>query len=506
MNSIKNAIVTVTLLAVGYGSYIVLSEPQAGPNPSAANTAGVGNANSEELPALEIDQHATTPPPLAAGLTTPPSDAVSLPPANTSQFELSPPKFASSEPSPNDARDAAVANSRMTESNASSLPPLPELMSAPTSSSGFANGPPQSKTYRDLAVENPPQLDLEPPRAAAESKFAPLQPLPGLAVEPSAEAPIEPAVSGPDGRAPLPLPESPANPVAIPNPLDKAPTKLVGPNDIDALPVAPAEKVTAILPPIDPSVGPIPPAPNEGSVAFEKVWSEVQELVRNQDSAKALRTLTPWSIDASLSGDQQARCFRLLDELAAIVIYSRASYLEPVYTVRAGETLDEISAAHGVPQELLAKINGVTAPYALSTGESLKVVRGPFRAEVSITNNRLTLYAGAYYAGRFEIAIGRDLPPEEAFYEVAEKSLGRNYFDRRSGSEVLRGQANNRYGDHWIGLRGEHITTGHSVGIHGRARQKESASQDLGCVSLDAIDASDVYSILSVGSRVQVRR
>ena len=84
------------------------------------------------------------------------------------------------------------------------------------------------------------------------------------------------------------------------------------------------------------------------------------------------------------------------------------------------------------------------------------------------------------------------------------KTMGRSYFDRRTGSEVLRGKPENRYGMHWLGLRGEHITTGHSVGIHGRG--EETPVGDIGCIGLDPRDAADVFTILSVGSRIQVRR
>lgn len=256
--------------------------------------------------------------------------------------------------------------------------------------------------------------------------------------------------------------------------------------------------------PLVPTAPVLPPATQQGNAAFEKVWDEVLKFEQVKDLGTALKLLTPWNVDSDLSDEQGIRCLRKLDELAGKVIYSRNSYLEPAYQVKAGETLDEIAAAYRVPLELLARINGIAAPYALSTGESLKVIRGPFRADVSLGNRELTLYTGAYYAGRFSVNVGRDLPPEEAFYEIAEKTAGRSYFDRRTGRELLRGQPENRYGNYWLGLRGQHITTGHRVGIHGRA--KTAAGEDVGCISLNENDAGDVFAILSVGSRIQVRR
>lgn len=534
MNSIKNAIVTVTLLAVGYGSYIVLSEPQPGDGQGAFGIVADPGIEtiSEGLPELEIDQQVNSLSPQDPTASQTPSDAPTFSPpanfsapqdlpdlANTSVPQLAAPT--SSRSSTNAVTRAAAPPSRFgavpdslpalnlespaVTTNAPAtpdfpeLPPLPDLIETPQDSRIASEPMPSSNP--SLSVEQPPQLEFNQPETTMPA--ATLSPSnEGTAPNLTIESPIERSVAGPDTRIdPAPLAEFPSHPNH--DAVGKSPANLVAPNEIDVQPVNQAT-VTAILPPIDPSVGPIPPAPNEGSVAFERTWGEVQEIVRNQDAATALRILTPWSSDANLNSEQQDRCFRMLDELAGSVIYSTTSHLEPAYTVQAGETLEEIAATYSVPKELLAKINGIRPPYALSTGETLKVVRGPFRAEVSLANNRLTLYAGAHYAGRFDIQIGPDLPPEEAFYEVGEKSLGRNYFDRRSGSEVLRGAENNRYGEHWIGLRGEHITTGHSVGIHGRA--KVHNPQDVGCVSLDAIDAGDVFSILSIGSRVQVRR
>ncbi len=119
-----------------------------------------------------------------------------------------------------------------------------------------------------------------------------------------------------------------------------------------------------------------------------------------------------------------------------------------------------------------------------------------------MSNGQLTLFLGSYYAGRFSVLIGRDLPTQEAFYEVAEKSRGRSYFDRRKGREVMTGEASNRYGDHWVGLRGDQITAGHSVGIHGRP--SDVAEGEIGSISLRPWDAEDVFSILSIGSRVGI--
>ncbi len=251
---------------------------------------------------------------------------------------------------------------------------------------------------------------------------------------------------------------------------------------------------------------PAPAVPgSEGNGPFESAWQQVNQHLESNNLVEALALLSTWYGDPTLNQEQQQRCIQTLDQLAGTVIYSQEHLLEPEYHVQAGETLADIAARYQVPEVLLAKINGVSPPYALIPGDVLKVVRGPFHGEVSLQSRELTVFVDRFYAGRFPVQIGRDLPTQETLYEVAEKSNGRSYFDRQLGREILKGEANNRYGDYWLGLRGDQITAGHSVGIHARPQDLQPDGE-VGCISLDSREAEDVYSILSVGSRIRVRR
>lgn len=522
MNSIKNAIVTVTLLAVGYGSYVILKDPDNGRFPQDVLDAQSSAMSSRDSTDLLVD-----------GL---PEVEVTVESAAEREFDnasgLS--TFAHDQPS----ESPAQVEDPLLQA-ASELPPLPEL--APPGNSpkltAQLNGPARSRASRfDTPLEAETEISEAPSRTELFAPLADLphgNPAPDLMplqseVEPPVAAatptdPVEAAsIASPDSfshgeaaseiTSDIPAADVAADRVSNPfaSPIGSGDSTSPISTEIE-LPIVEAEleePLASSLPPINRSVGPIPPEhESDGSLTFEEIWADVQESLRAKDLAKALQTLTPWSSDSGLSQEQNIRCMRLLDELAGTVIYSRDSYLEPAYEVQAGETLDEIAAKYSVPQELLAKINGIAPPFALSTGEQIKVVRGPFRATVSLANHEMTLFVGTHYAGRFPVKIGRDLPPEAAFYEVAEKSLGRSYFDRRAGREILKGSDGNRYGERWLGLRGEHITTAHSVGIHGRPiHASEQDTANTGSISLDPLDVEDVYSILSVGSRVEVRQ
>ncbi|MEX0676906.1 MAG: L,D-transpeptidase family protein [Pirellulales bacterium] len=215
--------------------------------------------------------------------------------------------------------------------------------------------------------------------------------------------------------------------------------------------------------------------------------------------ASALRQLSKWYDRPELSPAEHQQLNELLDQVAGTVVYSTQNLLEPPYEVQSGERLEDIGEKYSVPWQLLAKINGIDDPSALRPGERLKVVRGPFQAIVSLQKRELTLFAAdGSYAGRFKIGIGGEHPPQEGTFPVAEKVVNPVYYgrDRAIGAE----ESDNPLGERWIGL-------GSGIGIHGTNNPESIGRTDLpGSISLSERDAEDVYDILSLGSRVTIRR
>lgn len=486
MESIKNAIVTMTLLAVGYGSYVVLKNP--------VQPGSFTDFSEQRVSAPDYQSDIAKHPTSAS------SDAQSA----ASMIGIQPPVATP----PNSNQAAANAAASRFGQDLPSMPvqeqqELAKVLDLPPTQPGPA--PPQGAPKLEMPALSPPASDdgrwgteptnLAPPEISND--FAPTA---------SDIQPPVAAISDPQNRFGNPSTgpfATPIQPTAEPPTLENVATQALNVPKIDTAKVdSPSQNIA--LPEVDRSLTTSPPSqPSEGSAVFEKSWVTVQELVRDRELTRALSTLTTWYHDQTLNKEQRSRMLQLLDQLAGTVIYSREHLLESEYSVAEGETLADLSARFQVPASLLAKINGIAPPFALVTGERLKVLKGPFRAEVSLFKSELTLFIGSNYAGRFPVTIGPDLPPEEAVYEVAEKANGRSYFDRKTGLEILRNNSQNRYGDHWMGMRGDHITTGHGVGIHGRPLRY--TSDNAGSISMDPLDAEDVFSILSIGSRVHVK-
>jgi lipoprotein-anchoring transpeptidase ErfK/SrfK len=158
--------------------------------------------------------------------------------------------------------------------------------------------------------------------------------------------------------------------------------------------------------------------------------------------------------------------------------------------------LYDVAQQYQVPVVLLQRINGIPNPDAVWPGTSIKVVRGPFRAEVDIQRSELVLFLGKYYAGRFAISPGNDPSPQVGDYEVVAKQAGREY-TTVDGGRIAAGAADSPYGKWWLDLGGNMClhSSPDTIPAHG----------SFGCIALQPSEAEDVYGILSVGSRVLIR-
>ena len=252
---------------------------------------------------------------------------------------------------------------------------------------------------------------------------------------PSVPPPLAPAAPTPPGGSGFPPPPAmpPAAAMAVVAPSfssDAPPTYL---NAVSAPPPVAAPQGATIPPPpgamMPPQAGfeapdarqaamPAPPgqagygagsgSPQQ-SAAFASAWADAHDKLAAGRYTEALAVLSAWHDDPSLGLEESQRLEDLLGQLAGTVIYSQQDLLLPPHVVEPGETLPSIATPLAVPWQLLAKINGVTDPSRLTPGESLKIVRGPFDAIVSVSRRRLSLQVGGNYAGSFPVMVGRQI-------------------------------------------------------------------------------------------------
>jgi LysM repeat protein len=231
---------------------------------------------------------------------------------------------------------------------------------------------------------NPASAAATPPVAATDTAPTYLNAV--SAPPPVADSSATANLMAPQATAPAALPTTPPMPLSVP----------------------PATAFDTATPPQQPPPSSFareaPP-----SAAFASAWADAHDKLAAGRYAEALAVLSSWHDEPSLGLEESQRLEDLLGQLAGTVIYSQQDLLLPPHVVQQGETLLSIATPLAVPWQLLAKINGVEDPARLVPGESLKLVRGPFDAVVSVSRRRLSLQVGGNYAGSFPVVVGRQI-------------------------------------------------------------------------------------------------
>ena len=231
---------------------------------------------------------------------------------------------------------------------------------------------------------------------------------------------------------------------------------------------------------------------------LKRAMTDAEQHVADGKFRDALATLSPLASNHNLTAEQRTQLFAWLDVLAGKVIYSREHHLrEPHRVTGKNENLYDIAAANKVDMQLLFNINSqvVNSPITLVPGTELKMIPGPFRAELSLGAEKLTLYVGQLYAGRFTFAVGEEVP-KLGTYRVQDNRRDRVYYGR-NGQQLAAADPANPYGGFWIDL-------GSEASLHG-SPQTSTPGPALGCLSFNSQDANDLFAILNKHSDVVIK-
>lgn len=231
---------------------------------------------------------------------------------------------------------------------------------------------------------------------------------------------------------------------------------------------------------------------------FTRAWLAAQQQIQAGHLREALLALSVYYRSTDISAAQHQQLLPVLDYLAGEVIYSQKHYMQPVYAVGLNETITTIAHDHRIPVPLLLNINGIASGATVTPGTEIKVVRGPFRARVSLQENELTLFVGHLYAGRFSIDVANGQSTPVGTYTILDKQLDR-IFSTQGGTIIPGGHGSNPFGHHWMDLGG-------NISIHGSAANAQVPAAGTGSIGMNPVDAHDVFSILSAGSQVTIQR
>ena len=233
---------------------------------------------------------------------------------------------------------------------------------------------------------------------------------------------------------------------------------------------------------------------------IEQAWVMVEKMVDEKNFRGALSLLTRYYRNDDLNTDQRTKLNDWLDALAGKVIYSSEHHFTTTsYKMKAGETLSDIANRWQVPAQVVYNINRkqIGNQPNVVAGTELKMINGPFHAEVDMSSQTLTLFLKNLYAGRFSVKLGISGDPRPGDYNVVAKSVHGHTWRDADGNDFPPESPENGYGPYWIGMTG-------SLCIH--SVSEEEIFGHSGCIGLSEKDAKDIFGILANRSKVKVVR
>lgn len=332
------------------------------------------------------------------------------------------------------------------------------------------------------------------PSPETTPSFPSLPDLPAAPSEPTPDFDSLPPIQGqPTGTKLATEPAAPAFPGTSAQSL-APPSNQGGTNYGDRVPSG----ISGGVPSLGSSASAYPSSPTEPSATagFDAAWEAAQTALDRDELPRAHQMLSQWRGEPGLTPEQNQRVETLLGQLAGSVVYSTEHRLEPPHLVAAGETLATIAQQYDIPWQLLAKINGVAAANGVQPGQTLKVLRGPFDAQVDLARGEIVLLLDDRYAGKFPVRV-EGTAPGDGDWRVDQKRL----------DEVRRPMVGAVVPTAAAAIREPKVVLQSQAG----QRVELSASTNptpgaAGRLTVASNDLADLYDILSVGSSVTIRR
>ncbi len=175
------------------------------------------------------------------------------------------------------------------------------------------------------------------------------------------------------------------------------------------------------------------------------------------------------------------------------------------YKVQPGDNLAYIAQKHHVPYQLLMKINNIPNERSLRSGQTIKVVNGPFHAVAYKSSFTMDIYLQNIYVKSYKIGIGKDgheTPVGLWKVKVGGKMIKPTWTDPETGRVYRAEDPDYPLGSGWIALEGiDSRTRGiQGIAIHGTNEEHTIGSKSsLGCIRLYNGELTEVYDMLEPG-------
>jgi len=183
--------------------------------------------------------------------------------------------------------------------------------------------------------------------------------------------------------------------------------------------------------------------------------------------------------------------------------------LSEMYEIQPGNSLARITKSQSltVDWRLIQRINRISDPSRIRSGQKIKLVRGPIHAIISKSDYRIDLYAGPpgaesqwMFLCSYPVGLGEgdSTPIGEFVVRNNSKLINPVWRNPRTGEHFAANNPDNPIGERWIGIEGIGDSAVHDgYGIHGTIDPASIGNDaSMGCIRMNNDAVEVVYEML----------
>jgi len=167
-----------------------------------------------------------------------------------------------------------------------------------------------------------------------------------------------------------------------------------------------------------------------------------------------------------------------------------------IHEVASGDNLIKIAKKYGCTVELVKRSNGMKTD-VIRLGQKLRIWQGKFNVYVDKSQNKLILKDGSDVIKIYDVSTGANNSTPVGTFKIVSKLVDPVWFNR--GVVVPPESPSNVLGTRWMGFDIP------GYGIHGTVEPQTIGQQvTAGCVRMRNEEVEELYSILPMGTEVQI--
>lgn len=255
------------------------------------------------------------------------------------------------------------------------------------------------------------------------------------------------------------------------------------------------------LPPAEVDIEPNAPPNMEGT---QLIGEALSFMAANPPQFVGARDKLNEALKLPMNARQRMFVKEQMKDMAEKWLFSRDVYpgdkLCSQHTVQPGEYLSTICSKYKIPYEIIMALNHISSPKSLQTGQTLKMIHGPFNVRIKRSTFTMDLYLQDMYVRSFRIGIGK--PGRETptgLWCVKDRLITPPWTDPDTGRRYEAEDEDYPLGSRWIGLTGLEGAAKDRTGfaIHGTKNPEEiGAAVSRGCIRMYNGEVVLVYDLL----------